>query len=280
MKSFLSKSTITAGIVLSAAIVSNPAMAASFVVTAEAPGVQQSNLFTNPNAYGAKNVYEETFDSKSTGYNTTASAFGDPAQNIGSYDQSVIVNANQYGGANGTGNYLTVQPSSFGTSQDSTKSETTLTLNSSQRYFGLWWSAGDPNNEMDFLSGGKVVEKFTTADVINFISQQPNSNSYYGNPNSAIDPTTGKRVQNSGEPYAFLNFFADPNDQSVTFDQVVFINNSTDTGFESDNHTVVSSYTNISGKNIAAPEPSAALGLGIIAGIGMLSQRKKIVSKA
>ncbi len=273
MKSLLTKLTISAGVVLSAATVSHPAMAASFEVTLEAPGVQQSTLSTNPNAYGAKNVVVDNFNSDQTGYNTTSLAFAGNSQ-IGSYNQGVIAAASQYGGAGGTGNYLTVQPGLFGTSSDIQKSTTTLTLNTPQRYFGLDWSAGDKYNELDFYSGTQLLEKFTTADVIDFIGKQSNAKDYYSNPNQQF------QGQDSSEPFAFLNFFADPNNTSVTFDKIQFINNSSSTGFESDNHTVASDYVTISGKNISVPEPSAALGVLMIAGFGIFSQRRRISQKA
>ena len=285
MKTLIGKLTIAVGVVLSAAVISDSAKAAdsqsvtpnSFLVTVEAPGVQQSTLATNPNAYGATGVVVNNFDSKSlsTGYNQNGFVFADNSQKIGSYDQGVIAAANQYGGAGGTGNYFTVQPGSYGTSSNPQLSESTLTLNTPERYFGLDWSAGDAYNELDFYSGNTLLQKFTTADVINFIGKQSNAQAYYSNPNQQF------KGQDSTEPFAFLNFFADPNNTSVTFNKIVFINNSTGTGFESDNHTVASSYKTTSGTVISrVPEPSAALGLAMIAGIGMLSQRRKICQKA
>ena len=49
------------------------AFAQPFVVTIEAPGVQQSSLFTNPTAFGASNLVVESFDELSNP--TGASAF-------------------------------------------------------------------------------------------------------------------------------------------------------------------------------------------------------------
>ena len=84
MKNLIGKLTIAAGIVLSAAVISDSAKAASsppatpnsFQVTVEAPGVQQSTLFTNPNAYGATGVFVTNFDSASIGYSSNSYAFG------------------------------------------------------------------------------------------------------------------------------------------------------------------------------------------------------------
>jgi hypothetical protein len=272
MKKFLTKSAIAAGVVLSAAIASRPAMASSlFQVTIEDPNTQQSTLYTNPNAYGATGVYEETFDSQKTGYNQNGMAF-DGNSNIGTYNQTDIVGANLYGGAGGTGNYITVQPGKDGTPSGY---QTTLTLANPERYFGIDWTAGDAYNELDFYSGNTLLQKFTTADVINYLKAQPSGETpYQGNPNN--------RSLDTSEPFAFLNFFADPNNSNVTFNKVVFINNSSGTGFESDNHTIAASYTSTSGKTIisSTPEPSVAMGLGIIAGIGMLLQNRRLLKKA
>lgn len=273
MKRFLTKSTIAAGIVLTGAIVSHPAIAApvpvttpNFDITIEAPGVQTSTL-TNSSS-GAKGVYVENFDSQSTGYNGNGFAFANNSA-IGSYDKGDIVPASLFGGAGGTGKYLTVQPGQLGS--PSTYTQSTLTLKNPERYFGFEWSAGDANNELDFYSGNKLLEAFTTSDVISFINKQPNAKSYYGNPNSQF------KGQDAGEPFAFINFFANSNDPTVTFDKIVFVNKTGSTGFESDNHTIASSYNTISGTNIRdVPEPSVLLGLGLVAGIGVLSQKRRI----
>ncbi|MBO3458190.1 hypothetical protein G7B40_017660 [Aetokthonos hydrillicola Thurmond2011] len=265
MKNFFSQSAIAAGVVLSSVLVSHPATASSFFeITVENPGVQKSAL-ANDSATG---VYVENFDSKSTTYNNGISFAGNSS--VGTYDNAQVVLADQFGGVRGKGNYLTVHP---GRAQaPSTYTKSTLTLKKSQRYFGLWWSAGDENNEMDFYSGNTLLQKFTTADVISFINQQPNQEAYYGNPNSKF------KGQDSREPFAFLNFFADPNDSKVTFDRIEFINSSSNSGFESDNHTIAAEYTKISGKRIvvSTPEPSGAVALGIIAGICLLFRNRRV----
>ncbi len=263
MKRSLTKSTIAASLVLSAAIVSQPAMAApKFNVTIEAPGVQKSKL--TDNLSGATGVFVENFDSETTGYKNNGFAFaGDPK--IGSYDKGDIVAANQYGGVDGTRKFLLVQPGQSGA--PATYTQSTLTLTNPQRYFGFWWSAADVNNELDFYSGNDLLEKFTTADVINLVNQQPNAKSYYGNPNSKF------KGKDSAEPFAFLNFFADPTDTKVTYNKIVFINKSGQTGFETGSPTIARSYQPV-------PEPSALLGLGLVAGIGVFSQKRRILKQA
>jgi hypothetical protein len=110
----------------------------------------------------------------------------------------------------------------------------------------MWWSAGDPNNVLQFYSGNRLLERFKTADIINLINASPNKKAYYGNPNNG---------QNKGEPYAFINFYADPSNPNLEFTKIVLSNVATGTGFESDNHTIASTYADISGKAIN-PLPS------------------------
>jgi hypothetical protein len=49
---------------------------------------------------------------------------------------------------------------------------TTLTLTTPQRYFGSWWSAGDPKDVLSFYSGSTLVETFSTSDIVSFINAQ------------------------------------------------------------------------------------------------------------
>jgi outer membrane autotransporter protein len=223
------------------------AFAQPVVVTLEQPGVQQSSLFTNPAGFGATNVSVETFTELSPGFRSTAFPFAANAS-LGSYDHGQIQKADAFGGAGGTGNYLTVNQSI-----NKASNPTTLTFGAPQRYFGMWWSAGDPNNVLQFFSGTTLLETFKTADVVNFINAQPNKTAFYGNPN----PPNGR---NKGEPYAFINFYADPSNPSLTFNRIVLSNvGAGTTGFESDSHTIATSYTDISGKDI---NPNTPLDLG------------------
>ncbi|QFS44295.1 hypothetical protein GXM_01768 [Nostoc sphaeroides CCNUC1] len=178
----------------------------------------------------------------------------------------------QYGGADGTGKYFDVDSNRSGKDKDGKPNQTVSTLdltNNPQSYFGLWWSAGDANNVLEFYSKGNLVEKITTADVVSYIAKLPNKASYYSNPNSAF------KGQNSGEPYAFINFY----DVAGTFDQVKFTNIG-GTGFESDNHTVATGYKSITGNVIrAVPESSSVLGVFAIGFVGATSVLTRGVKK-
>ncbi len=41
----------------------------------------------------------------------------------------------------------------------------TLTFNGPQSYFGMWWSAADVNNTLQFYSGGTLLATYTTASL-------------------------------------------------------------------------------------------------------------------
>jgi outer membrane autotransporter protein len=229
-------------------------------VSIEPPGVdfQQSPLVVTGQNYGAAGVEVENFNRLPLGVQTF-NFNNDPA--IGSYSPGLIRPPDQFGGAGGNTRYLTVN-TALGVA--GAPSSTTVTFVNPQRYFGLWWSAGDPNNVLQFFSGSTLLQTFRTSDVTNFIANSPTLTAaqkaaYRGNPNPQF------RGQNSGEDYAFLNFFAGPTNPNVTFDRVV-LSNSLTTGFESDNHTIAASYTDVTGMEIppgpGEPDPPVDPGPG------------------
>lgn len=186
--------------------------AGSIVVTyAESPKQETTSL---PNTQ----VYD--FNSLSLGKDTNVQWNG-----VGSFDQLYIMRPDQYGGAidatHPNGTYYSVQ--GVGTPV----SQTTLTLNNNSGYFGMWWSAGDAANVLDFYNGNKLVGEFTTASLLNALGP-----AYKGNPrNTSLD---------SNEPFAFINFYGDAN---TTWNKIV-LRNSGSSGFESDNYTSrVATYT-------------------------------------
>jgi hypothetical protein len=79
------------------------AFAQQFVVTVEAPDVQQSSLFTNPNGFGATNVIEETFNELKPGFISTSVPFAGNSA-LGSYNHLLIQAADAFGGAGVTTN--------------------------------------------------------------------------------------------------------------------------------------------------------------------------------
>jgi hypothetical protein len=232
----------------------------TFVPTIEPPGIQnqQSPLAVNEVNYGAVGVHLEDFNrtgvapgpSPAPQINIRTAINFAGQSSIGTYSPAVVRSADSFGGANGTA-YMTVHETGL---IAGAPVQTTITFTSEQRYFGLWWSAGDPHNVLEFFHGTQLLFDFTTAKVITFLDEKVNPAiraDYFGNPNLPL-MANGQR-RNVGEPYAFLNFFADPNNPVVTFDKVILTNDGP-TGFESDNHTIAASYEDITGEFIV-PQP-------------------------
>lgn len=154
-----------------------------------------------------------TFDNLKTGMQTDVSWKG-----VGQFDQIFIKQADIYGGAPSE---LSPKGSLYSVQGVGTKVlSSTLTLDEASSYFGLWWSAGDARNVLQFYSGDALVAEFTTASLL-----APLPKDYYGNPINTS--------WNRGEPYAFINFYGDAD---TSWDRIVLRNNGT-SGFESDNYT-------------------------------------------
>jgi hypothetical protein len=179
------------------------------ITTAEGSGAFNTTL-------GNTSVY--TFDNLPTGANS-----GLTWNNVGTIDKVGVLNANQYGGApkaDGTGATRYAVESTSSALGGVAKS--TLTLDKSSSYFGLYWSAGDSANVLDFYNGKDLVAHFTTANLMNKLSS-----GYNGNPNSSF------KGLDSPEKFGFINFMGNG---GTTWDSIVFSNTGT-SGFESDNWT-------------------------------------------
>lgn len=182
-----------------------PAAKASVMVTyAEDPNRNTTSLS------GAR-VYD--FNALNTGTNNNVAWAG-----VGTFDKLYVKNVDSYGGAADAANPNGTKYSLQGAGVPVLS--TTLVLDTPSSYFGLWWSAGDSQNILDFYSGNTLVGQFTTASLMD-----PLPSSYDGNPRN--------RSVNNHEPYAFINFFGD---ETTVWDRVV-LRNSGSTGFESDNYT-------------------------------------------
>ncbi len=226
----------------------------------------------------ATNARLETFNSVGTGSLTsyTSTSLGGTYTSTGA---TSISNANQYGGASvpsiptgGNNRFITV---------NGVNRQYTLTLNSPQAYFGMWWSAGDPGNKLDIYSGNTLLATFFTRDVKALIDSKATAvrDDFYGNPNAPYtsgDGTARNQRRNNSEPYAFLNFYGM---SGTTFDRIVFTQ-TTNAGFESDNHTVSAVRQTVSGEQFnaqyqaAVPEPLTFLGVGAAIGFGTVFKRK------
>ena len=254
-------------LVLALASGSGAARAQSLGVFLNAPRTTNSTF---------SNTTVETFNSLSTGIRTSTyhSAIGD-------YQASA---------SNPMGIEAGSVPWSFdGTthmavgSQSGSTSPVSLVFATPQTYFGFGWAAGDGQNRMTFYNGSTTVGTFSTATIQSILSGSTVTTGggttyatslYRGQPGS---PTT-----NAGENYAFVNFIADG---GLTFDRIAFSNTNTGSGFESDNHTILSSGTATVGSSFvqvtyvsgsAAPEPASFLFLALGAlPLGIFARRPR-----
>ena len=216
----------------------------------------------------------ETFDSWTGGTFTSQfpAVYGDHNGVIsGTYSGGFVsVGANAYGGVGGVGNYPEVSRGTGSTGGSYTLQLSWTSAVPGVNYFGLWFSALDAGNMLQFYDKGSLVYQFSPADFINLVGACTAGNKFCGNPNNPYDP---------GQQFAFLNFF----DTNGFFDQIVFsepTGNAVD-GFESDNQTVgymnppaVDSGTRI--YSSSTPEPGT-FGLfvagGILVAVGVRRRR-------
>ena len=187
---------------------------AVYSITIEAPGIQNSTA-------RFATVGVESFNSRTAGTNQIFSSnFGGSAFN-GTYSRVQVINADQFGGAGGSGRYV-VQFGTPGFTLDLTASRP-----GGVTYFGFWLSALDNGNTVRFFQNSTQLFTFDATVLRNFVNAQPNASAYRCNPNAPAN-------RNCGEPYAFLNFYAHG---GTSFDRIVF-DQVTSGGYESDNHTV------------------------------------------
>ena len=243
-------------VVLGTAVISS-SHAASIIAYVEAPTVEATTV---PGAITSN------FEGLPAGIFTTPLSTLIGTYNSGGGPGYAIVNADSYGGAGDTGQYLAVGV------QSQSPGPVLLTLKAPSNYFGFWWSAGDNSNSLTFYSGGQLVATFTTNQIVALIPNDPNTtvtaingsvyhtNQYYNNPNGG----------DASEPFAYVDFIA----TGLTFDQVGFSNPSLGSGFESDNHSVAANVTGppitdviVENVPLAAPEPAsyAMIGGGLCA---------------
>jgi hypothetical protein len=216
---------------------------AGIISTVSDPGVESS---------AAINTTSIDFNSVSPGYKGSQS-FSLPGSLTATYQGTqFVVAADQYGGASGTGNYLAIQAGN----------SVTLNLSATQAYFGMWLSAADSANQIEFFNGSQLVGSFSAANPE--IAALPAS--YLGNPNSKFLGSDG------AEQYAFVNFYAE--NATDMFNNIVFTNLPGATSFESDNQTFSATLQAPS----VIPEPSslALAGTAVLVGLGAWSRRRSV----
>ncbi|CAN5862691.1 hypothetical protein BH11VER1_BH11VER1_19930 [soil metagenome] len=197
--------TSYAAILVAAAIAALSNTKAAMVITyAELPDAYTTSL-------GGTEIFD--FNTMALGRSLNVGWSG-----VGVFDQIYVKNADMYGGATDATHLNGTRYSVQGAGTSVTSS--TLSLNTPSSYFGLWWSAGDAKNVLDFYSGETLLAEFTTSNLLSSLPAD-----YRGNPRN--------RSLDSSEPFAFVNFFGDTN---TAWDRIVFRNNGS-SGFESDNYT-------------------------------------------
>ena len=229
----------TLGLLASAVLPVN-SKADTFQASYLAAGVQ------TPTASNYVNTFESGVFNSSNG-TTTFNGSGITGTYSGN---GSLLAANLYGGAGGSGNFA------------STTSSYSLSLSSSVNYFGLWFSALDSGNQLSFYKDSTLLFTFTPTLYKQLVGACPDSsNAFCGN------PTTAFKGQDSGEQFAFLNFY----DTNGTFNKVTFTQTVAGAAFESDNHTVANLSSAPLGTNIVTPEPStwvlAMTGIFCIGGV-------------
>jgi hypothetical protein len=198
--------------------------------TIEAPLIQESqvdqNLYTlNTQDFESVPLWNKVFRNKSP-YKTSFVWDG-----VGTYEGSSgsasIQKDIKWGAAYGVGKYLFIK-STIGQSPEDNPG-VTLTFDDPVAYFGFWWSAGDYNNKLTvtLTDGTEIyVETGLIYQSAGYDSRIASQGGHMGSPtNKYLD-------QNSGEPYAYLNLYA--NDEQRKIATVRFHGKN----FETDNHTV------------------------------------------
>lgn len=204
------------------------ALAHPLAISILAPGVQTP---------AGISTYYENFDTVTTNSGSLTTNFNGSSI-TGTYtgDFSIMA-ADAFGGANG----------SHFISTTGSNGAYTLSLSKPVNYFGLWFSALDAGNSLNFYKGNALVDSFTPADFVALVGACPAStNPYCGNPNNHLD---------AAEQFAFLNFY----DSTGTFDKVIFNQNTTGGAqFESDNQTVANLSAPPTGSDPGVvPEPAS-----------------------
>lgn len=152
------------------------------------------------------------------------------------------VNGDAYGGAsieNGDPTFGGVASpyGAFGPNYSENRTSITLELDSPADYFGIWWTAGDRCNAIEFYSEGTLLSTFTFARLMDLLDSGTfngingtdyDSSEYFGSPVNGLY---------QAEPFAYLHAFAP---DGVTFDQITFTHEPECGGFEFDNVAVAS----------------------------------------
>jgi len=167
----------------------------------------QAGAMTPPTTLSGVSTY--SFNNLPLGVDSSANW-----EEVGSFQTVNVASANSNGGASGS-QYMADGLNGV--------TQTTLTLNTASSYLGLWLSAVNSSEVIDFYSkSGSLLAEFTTANLLKALPA-----TYYGNPNSGTlhgtDPT---------QPFAYVNFLAT---SDIAWSSVVFKDSTGGGTFQADN---------------------------------------------
>lgn len=204
---------------------------AGIIFTLEDAGVEATTV---------SGVITETFDN------------GTVDGTIGTYSNVTISSGDVYGGAGGT-SYLDMSGTSV----------TRLDLFSPQNYFGMWWSAGDFNDQLRIYDGATVLGSYQIWHLFPFLGSS--FSDYFGNPNSSAGNN------NPFELYAYLNFTT-TGTSNIT--KIEFSQTTRSGGFETDNHSVLASPQSTPLTGVQVPDTGSLFSTFLLA-IGSLFWAKR-----
>lgn len=219
-KSRTSALLVSVAVIAASQIATSPVQAAAgddISLYISAPSVQGSHV-------SGSGVRSENFESivcPGTAATTTPSGVGtmawvdNPARTTSGASCS-IVTAGDYGGASVAA--LNSDPTTGGSGSrylSNGYDDIVFELTAPVKYVGLWWSAGNTDNEVSFYNGTTLLQTVTTSALLTKLAQSTvtavdstvyQSASYFGNPRfKPAAPTT------PNEPFAYLNLFLSGN---------------------------------------------------------------------
>jgi hypothetical protein len=142
------------------------------------------------------------------------------------------VDADDYGGASTESGTPTTGGTGSPYGRVSSGDTITVTLTTPTKYLGFWWTGGDPGNVFRFYSEGEVIAEYTTAAVVDILTQSSltaQNGSTYQSDSYMYNPVNSEQTN---EPYVYLHIVAKGD---FTFDTFTFTHEREVGYFEFDN---------------------------------------------